>query len=338
MLVEFALTPSVFDQAVNDDLEEWRTNVRVLGLNMFPRTGSWPVMVSNLHSGSWYQIASEIAKSITDSTARMLCESLLKQATSMLVDRPAVSDWPAEDAVLWCKEAIASHSAEPIDRIIACKLACGTLASECDFLRAVAEVQDSGFWDNIASTWPQKLQVADQVAALRKICVHSQFLCLITPYIRGAGDDETEFAMQLVRSAYRRPTGYRTVDIEIHTQFDVEKSDPNFQRHLLGVRADISKAFKQVLLSGQRVRLVLWPKLLDRFIIAGVLTESSEGRSVRSSRWGIGMQHIARKPDDNRASPPTTWSLLPRKQVGDEFARYCSGTVLGCVDDSTVTA
>ena len=80
---------------------------------------------------------------------------------------------------------------------------------------------------------------------------------------------------------------------------------------------------------GQKVDLVLWPKLLDRYLLAGVYAEQSDGTKSRSPRWGISMQHIARKVDERTTAPPTPWSLLTRSQLLDEFDRYCKAGVTG---------
>src|SRR5687767_10805274 len=102
MLAEFALTPSVFDEQAHADGETWRDQLRKLGNGMFPDTGAWPVMVSNLYDGSWHHLAVKTAKAITDHRARRLCEDLLENAAKTLVRRPAAcSDWPGDDSVAW---------------------------------------------------------------------------------------------------------------------------------------------------------------------------------------------------------------------------------------------
>ena len=57
MLSEFALTPSIFDEEAQPDADLWREQLDRLLSNMFPNVSAWPVMVSNLHSGSWQKTA-----------------------------------------------------------------------------------------------------------------------------------------------------------------------------------------------------------------------------------------------------------------------------------------
>src|SRR5208283_1537762 len=112
MLAEFAFTPSIFDESVHPDRDVWIEQIRELGSTLFPRTAAWPVMISNLYSGSWYHTALAIVKAINDPRVRVLCENILKNAASSLVLRPALGDWPGDDSVVWGREAIASHQAE----------------------------------------------------------------------------------------------------------------------------------------------------------------------------------------------------------------------------------
>ena len=338
MLAEFAFTPSIFDEAVHADRETWRDQLHDLGSYMFPKTAAWPVMISNLYGGSWHNTALAMVKAIQDSRARILCQNILQNAAMTLVHRPALGDWPGEEAIAWGRETITSHGTEPIERIIACKPAHEVLSQECRFIRSIDEVHDAGFWNGISSQWPQAFKIVDQVQSLRKLCVHSEFLCLITPYIKGGGDDETDFALALIKSTLQRPSEFHRPEIEIHTQGPDNPSSSDFPQRLNNVVQNVSGSIRSALAAGQKVRLVLWPRLLDRYLIAGVYTETSDGKRARSPRWGVAMQHIARRADDRETKPPTSWSLLPKNQLGAEFQRYCVGGATGHIHASVISA
>lgn len=336
MLAEFSFTPSIFDESVQADRELWRDQLRELGANMFPRTAAWPVMVSNLYEGSWHSVVLTVVKGIEDQKARILCEKLLEKVTETLVHRPARGDWPGDDAVMWGREAISSHGREPIERILACKPAHEVLASECKIIRCLDEVQDGGFWKDVSSTWSQPMTITEQIQTLRKLCVHSGFLCLVTPHIGGGGGDETDFAIDLIRSTLSRPSGYPLGEIEIHTEAPDKPHSSDYPTRLANLTHNITMGLRTALSPGQKLRLVMWPKLLDRYAIAGVYTELSAGTRTRSPRWGISMQHIARKADENNPKPPTPWSLLTRGQLIDEFDRYCKAGVSGFVSSQDI--
>jgi len=97
---------------------------------------------------------------------------------------------------------------EPIERIVACAPVHQTLLQECSFTQNIDEFLDGGFWSEVSAQWPQTLRIADQVQAFRKLCVHSEFLCLVAPHIYGGSDDETDLAAALIQPAMRRPSEY----------------------------------------------------------------------------------------------------------------------------------
>ena len=177
MMAEFALTPSIFDEAAHANPDLWREQLRELGSNMFPRVAAWPTMVSNLFGGSWHAVALQMVTAIEDDRARRLCQGILENAAKTLVHRPAVLEWP-EDELGWGREAIRSHADEQIERIVASSGAHAILHEELSLVRSIDEVQDGGFWSGISSDWSPTMRIADQVQTLRKLCVHSDFLCL----------------------------------------------------------------------------------------------------------------------------------------------------------------
>ena len=337
MIGEFAFTPSVFDEEANPDAESWREQLRELGNAMFPKTAAWPVMVANLYDGSWHSIAMTTAEAVKEGKARVLCEGILKNIGSTLVHRPiAESDWPNDD-LSWGREAVASHAVEPIDRIVSCRAVQDTLTREGHPIRCISEVQADGFWRDISSQWDQELTISGQILAIRKLTLHAEFLCLITPHVRGTGDDETDFTLELIRSSLRRPAGFPAVEIEVHTEGPDNPMSADFPLRLRKAIGNTTISLVSALRSGESVRLVHWPKLLDRYLIAGVYTLTSGGSRMRSPRWGLSMQHIARRIDAQAVRPPTSWSLLTRTQLGDVFNRYCTGTPTGTLNDTRLT-
>lgn len=324
MLTEFAFTPSVFDESVHGDRGAWREQLRELGANLFPRTAAWPVMVADLHGGSWRQRVVSIVSAIKDSTARVLCENLLKNVTETLINRPVHGKTtPGTDAIAWGKEAVGSHSQEPIDRIITCKAAHAALAHMCPAIRSIEDVSTDSFWSDVTSAWSQTMRIADQISALRKLCVHARFVCLITPHIYGGSDDESDFAVALIRSAFRRPPNYSAVEIEIHTEGPDRPAMSDYAVRLANRTRSVSGYLRKGLAPGQAIELLVWPKLLDRYILAGDYTKMSDGTLARRIRWGVSMPHIARKLDEREPKPPTPWTLLTRPQLLDQFNRYC---------------
>lgn len=340
MLAEFALTPAVFDQRAHDDNQSWVDQLRELGAGMFPRTAASPVMVSNLYAGSWHAMARQIAATVDDQRARVLCLDLLKKIENTLVFRPACNQWPEEDECCWGREAIDSAREEGIERIVATRGTCDRLAAESSSLRSIEEVRDAGFWHGVCAGRDVPMQLATQTQVLRKLCLHAEFLCLVSPHIYGGQDDETDFAVELVRSALRRPHGYRKVALEIHTVGATgDSSDPDYPQRVSNRAENISARLREALAPGESVSLHLWPAtagLLDRYLLGGVFAESSDGAQKKSPRWGVGMQHIARPGDQARSRPPTRWSLLDKAGILKSFDRYFRDDVAGLLPGSPI--
>lgn len=337
MIGELAFTPSVFDEAANPDVESWQDQLRELGNAMFPRTAAWPVMVSNLYDGSWQKIAMTTAEAIKENKLRILCEGILKNIGNTLVHRPSVeTTWPDDD-LAWGREAVASHTIEPIDRIVSCRAVQDKLTAEGHPVRCISEVGGDGFWRDISSQWDQPLTITSQIQAIRKLTLHAEFLCLVTPHVRGTDDDETKFALELIRSSLGRPNGFKAVEVEVHTEGPDRPASADFQQRLENAVKNTRSSLLSALRPSESVRLVLWPKLLDRYLIAGIYTLTSGGSRLRSPRWGLSMPHIARHSDAREAKPPTPWSLLTRSQLGDIFNLYCTGTSTRTLTDIVVT-
>src|SRR5262249_3618320 len=134
-----------------------------------------------------------------------------------------------------------------------------------------------------------------------------------------------------VRSTLQRPVDYLKPEIEIHTEAPDKPTSSDYAQRLRTLTQNISNSLRSALSASQKVQLVLWPKLLDRYLLAGVYAELSDRTRSRSPRWGVSMQHIARKADERTASPPTSWALLTRSQLLDEFDRYCKAGVGGYI-------
>ena len=324
MLAELALVPCVFDEQANPDTVAWLEQLTHLGAKMFSGTGATsPFLVSNLYDGSWYGHALQIAETVQHPAVKRRCQDILAHAKDVLVDRPAVLDWPWDD-VAWAREALSSCKDEPIERIVTSAETRDKLRGEDNRLRSIGEVLDRGFWHGLGpGLLPAKIN--DQVKALRKVCLHSHFLCLILPYIFGGANDEADFALELIREATDRPKGFASPVIEIHAMFEI----PLKERERWKSQADgIAKHFQKSLQPSQAVKLILWPRVKDkdRRIIAGVVTEDSVGRRLRSPRWAISMTHVAHAKE---ATEYSHFDLMSRDELDYWFNKYCREGVQG---------
>lgn len=327
MLIEFAFTPAIFDEQINDEADAWRSRLEKLGDRMFPAGYPCPIIIADLYSGSWKQEAAKHVRRIRNSQIRSDAMKLFTQIEKVLIDRPiANDDWP-DDQEAWCKEAIAAENGEPLDRIVACRFAMETADPALKRVRCLSEVRDSGFWSGIPADDSPAMEIGKQIDALSKLSYHAGFLSLITPHINGGSDDESDFAVELIKSTRRKPGRGQTPLVEIHTKGPREANpeDDAFTNYVSAVKGKLSRDLGP----GFEFTLFIWPKFTDRFVIAGDLTEDAGGNKIKRPRWAVSMNHVARRGDESRKLPPTDWKLLKNDRVGFLSAIYCKEPVDG---------
>jgi hypothetical protein len=312
MLTEIALTPHVFDQESNPDTDRWLDWLYELGRNIAPRTAAAPVMTSDLFDGNWQHETLGIVQTISDHRAKDRVQRILQQIRKLCVPRPAESSWPQDESD-WANEAAASHRREPLGRIVLTNdMFRNFQAGGCP-CHPLRSVETDAFWDGIQSHGPVPMDIPSQIALLRPLCVHSDYLALRSPHIRGTSDDETPFAARLIASACNRPPGYGQPHIDLHldgtTVVNHQRCTANFS-NLVG---NISHILQRHVPAGTNVHCYFWPNFIKRVLIAGLLQQSG-GANVRYPRWGVELAHIAR-PKDTRPSEP--WGLVQQKNLAD---------------------
>lgn len=321
MLTEFAFTPSIFDENAHQDKEQWREQLKELGRNMFPRVSAWPAIVSDLYGGSWYNVVEQSVKAINDQKARLLCEGILQNMRMILVHRPACGPWPESD-LLWAHEAIESNKAEPIERIVTDDQTKSAMSEELPNLRSLSEVDEGGFWRGITSNNSPKMIMNEQVALLRKLCLHSNWISLINPH---TSTSEFDFALSLLTSALNRPADYAPLEFELHMQEPQNVTDDADKRSRIhNMTTHLSRSIRPQLQVKQFVTLYYWPKILERRLIAGIYSKDSHGQKLKSPRWGVSMNHVARgnEPDLD----PTNWNLLRKEEFDVWYRNYVADT------------
>lgn len=321
MIAEFAISPSVFEEAAHPDKDEWIDQLRELGNHMLPKTAASAVMIADLCDGSWFHEIERAVKAIENPRVGRLCRDLLPQIKQLLVKRPTEGhNWPHQ-SLEWCRQALATHRVLEVERIISCRGIQDQLQPEGHSVRCLSEVSTTQFWHGISAQWAQDLTIDSQVAAIRKISQHAQFLMFINPYQNGESGGETDFTLEAIRRALNRPRGYNPVAIEIHTK-GPESDGTGFEKSLENLVGNLRQRIEEILPNGIQVRLVHWREFLDRHLIAGDFTYSSSGVQRQRPRWGVHLGHVARKGDNDKDRPPTTWSLLMPSDLGKIHARF----------------
>ena len=90
MLVEVALTPQVFDDHCNSDMQSWLRCIDEMSHSMFPRGAASPAIATNLQWGQWSEHVKRIADQIVDQNARWKVQGLVRQLKEIAVSRPGL--------------------------------------------------------------------------------------------------------------------------------------------------------------------------------------------------------------------------------------------------------
>ena len=322
MLSEFAFTPAIFDEDAHDDKEAWCDQVRKLTFSMFPDTSAWPVVVSDLYAGSWSSHIEAYVNSIQDHRAKKFFIEFATRMKQRLVTRPYCGDWPNEDDAAWCREAIATHAVEPIDRIISVRKTKNSPGDDFSIVRCIDEVEDGGFWHDINADATPRMVIAEQARLLCKLCLHSEWVALINPY--GFGNEQ-DFVIEVLALAMQRNAKFGKIHFELHANQPDESDPVELARKQHNVTNNMTYKIKPKLTAENTAELYFWPKLLDRVIVAGNYVKISGGAMRKKPRWGASMNHFARRDEPDAA--PTNWNLLRHEALDRWFREFVAENV-----------
>lgn len=309
MLTEIAITPQVFDPTANLG-GSWRENLRELGRLLSPYMGNaCPMLVADLQNGGWLAATAERVKQIEDHRSRTLAENILQRVAEIRVRWPSWRE-PANSEQDWIGEAMRCHHAQPLETIITTKSAAAETSVAADSLESLEDACKPGRWEDVQVNRLVALNLADQMCLLRPLCLHAGFLSFVSPYLFGIEDDETGFAVELIRLAEGRPEGFPSLSIDIHTKADEGSPEQALSNRVSNLQARLVAARRNA-----RIRLFFWSDALERVLLAGNASGEHFG-----ARWGVSMTHVARRRDQDHRDM-ATWSLLARKARSYWFAR-----------------
>lgn len=304
MLKEFALTPQTFDPAAAADSSRWRECIQAIGIRLFTQPAT-PIVAAGLHSDgggcSWKEVAKQTVLSIEDDKLRIDAQSLLKRVSDILVSRPPCCDWPGDDEPGWGKEASDSHLQEPLHLIVAQNV-------DSVPVRAIAKSLMSAlspeFWATLQDEGTSPASLSEDVGRMRTVLVHSEMLVISAPY----PSTTTDFAIECIRQASRRPKGFSAPEIHVHQAH----SDPkNPAPRLAYLRGQLSS-----IVGRPRINWWFWPEsgmYRERVILGGKLAQVGGGNTKFGVRAGVSMTHVWGEGNPVDAEP-TTYALLSPSQ------------------------
>jgi hypothetical protein len=123
---------------------------------------------------------------------------------------------------------------------------------------------------------------ASQVEVLPKLCVHSDFICLINPYVLGGNSGEIDFVAIVVASALGLPDGFSMVECEIHTALPRPGSRVPLEDAVKNGRSNIESTLRSVCPRATALGLHFWPNLIERILVWALEPRRAGGHAGRS--------------------------------------------------------
>ncbi|MBY0111911.1 MAG: hypothetical protein K2Y21_03755 [Phycisphaerales bacterium] len=301
MLKEFAFTPQVFDPNAAPNDPRWREYIQAIGVRLFTQPAT-PVIVAGLHatdSGcTWEHTARTIVEAIEDQNLRLIAQQLLTRVVDVLARRPPCCDWPGEEELGWGKEAADSHAQQPLDLVVARDV---RNVPQLTPTVALADALSPGFWAVLQQEEPVPASLAQDVARLRSILVHSECIVISAPYA-----STTDFAFECIRQAMQRPSGFRTPLIHVHQSLSAEGNPVT--------RADWLRRRLAGIAGHAIVKWWFWPDASmyrERVVLGGRLANLGGGKTKFAVRSGVAMTHVWGEGNPSDAEPATSTLLSP---------------------------
>ncbi|WP_345328539.1 hypothetical protein [Novipirellula rosea] len=310
MLKEIAITPGVFERDSFESEEAWLNHLRELGTGIFPRTSVCPVVVSDLYDGSLFPQLVDRVKGIKCEVVRRFANELLKKLHDAGVKRPVKENWPGDDDSRWCREAIASHQDEELARVVSTRTSIDNSGIDHGILSPIEESAKDSFWDGFVAAASPRMRVSEQVGLLRTMTLHAHWIAIINPHSLGS---EREFVRSLYSNACQRSLGFGMPAFEIHAEVDGKLTNEKEAERQARVVKSIKNDLADLHPIQAPIRVIFWPKFLDRYVVAGNLTSLSSGQQRKQLRWAVSMSHTARS--DQESDDRTPWHLVDKDGI-----------------------
>lgn len=311
MLTEFLLTPDSFTDLVDDDVAE---TLRALQSCLFPFAATPSALICNLGGKNWVQATSRKIVEIQNPNHKMLAQSLFTKIVDQVsVSRP-LTNHPGNNESDWIESGIKSAKMVPLNGIVVS----GRSGSPPVTCLPMTEFISPEHWIGYPNPRLVGRTPSDQEDVLRAFCTHSGWILIRMPQIYGGSDDEIVTIKQIIKLATKLPDGFKKSDIEIHLCKIRNMSDDNLLR---GVALQLKRSLQQ----GVKVTFKLWPEkhFVNREIIGGDYTKTSQTEVIRRPRWMMTMTHVAigSNKANNAGESGNTWSLFSRENAFKHFQK-----------------
>lgn len=265
MLVEYALTPDIFDDSCYSNGVLCRAMLQNLKEPLLQEA-----LVRDLRNGEWSNFIKE------NKLFNLMAKELLKklQINNRLIMPPIETeiDKKPHDYVEWCKEALASYGKKSLHGIIVSE----TIKKEKEFvnnkvLGSIEKLYNSEWWKKRSSSIRVFRTIEDYIDKLTLVLSHANKLMFIDPNIDPEKGNYKDF-YQLLIGAKRSDIQPR---IEIHRKYEVIRRNGALLDELESKR-EWEKIFRKKMAeklanAGLNAEVFLWHEFHDRYLITNII-------------------------------------------------------------------
>lgn len=286
MLTEYALIPDIFDSScysISGVCDVHLQNLKEVVLN--------EGLVRDLRNGEWRAyVLSDIVHRST--RAKELVKKLIKQNRLRLAR--AASDGRPTNNTEWCKEAISSHSIDPVTGIITSNSVWEEFREE-NIVSSIERLSSATWWQSRSPSSRLNRTTSAYIEHLGKVFRQAKSLMFIDPHIDPSQRNYRDF-IELLRAI-----GPNMPVIEIHrvcyigsgTTRTIYTKDDLVQRF-----SSLNVPLRAV---GMTIHVFVWDDFHDRYLISDII-----GMSIPNGF------DISGNPSDQ-----TTWTRLGRAEKDD---------------------
>jgi hypothetical protein len=306
MIAEIFITPDVFE-AGEDVL---RNRLSELAATLLPPRSTPRFVICQLDPQLWQKSVGAKIVAIKNhglqSDAKALIMRLIDREHGVCVNRPVDAGVALNSEKDWVSAAKISSDRAPIDGIVASDAA----LYKC---LAVEDFCSLDFWRRYGNPRLIGRNLDDQEPLLRTICLHSDWLLIRLPYLKGDDyKDEVATLKQILQLATNRFDGQSKCSIEVHVASRTERKGGD--RKLKSDVEDQIDKYKSHL-ADLHVKVV--PLIRERTVFAGEWAQMPHGKRAMRVRWLLTMAHVAIDKNREASNEPCSWSLYDRKQAHD---------------------
>ena len=296
MIAELILSPHLFDSG-NPNSDVLRTLAQVL----FPLTSVSPAVICEPGTHDWRTAVTRRIFSIRDTNRRKEAMDLFMRIDrELLVRRPWQENALGDCESVWVKVARTLHEDAPLDAVVTDE------SYDDELALRINKINDPDFWENYRNPRLVSRNLKAQNAALRTVCLHSDWLLVRMPYLKGSVDDEIVTVKQIIQlaSSLKADSAGGSVTVQLDNRH--AHSDKFFR--------NVASELQNVRQQSVRIKVELRDeKILNRELLGGEFAPRGEGKEpFHRARWFMQMTHVAiggagAHTEDN------SWNLFDRR-------------------------